>query len=160
MKNRNPIPRYTTRIDAPKPGKDKDGKPAMMCPFCNPSHPLVPGLEAPCGTNLQVRAVQIVYKSKFHDDMVCAKCGKSGDQMVRFQNAFIHIKDCAPGVATLTEAPKFSKLARLFYNPPARIKLMMEKLFGRSMAVDEVTPDGKRTGRVLGYFFMKKGTNP
>lgn len=148
-------PPATTRIDAPRPGKDSNGKPAMLCPFCQPSHPLIPGIEAHCGTNLQVRAVQVVFKAKYHKGMVCAKCGKDGDQMVQFQNAFIHVKDCMPGVATLTDPPKFSKLAQMVYKSHARVQALLQKRFGQAMAVDEVMPDGTRTGQVLGYFFMK-----
>ena len=148
-------PPATTRIEAPKFGKTKDGKDSILCPFCNPTHPLTPGSEAMCGTALQVRAVQMVYKAKHYKGMVCAKCGKDGDQMVRFQNAFIHVKDCTPGVATLTESPQFSKLARLVYTAPPYIKALFEKRFGSAMSVDEVLPNGTRTGNIIGYFFMK-----
>ena len=148
-------PPATTRIGAPKFGKDQKGQSAILCPFCIPTHPIVPGYEAMCGTALEIRAVQPVYKARFYKGMVCAKCGKDGDQMVRFQNAFIHIKDCTPGVATLTEAPKFTKVARVVYNAPRWIKARVEKKFGQAMPVDEILPDGTRTGHVIGYFFLK-----
>jgi hypothetical protein len=104
-----------------------------------------------------MRAVQTVYRAKFIKDMVCAKCGQGGGDMVRFQNAFIHVNDCSPGVVTLVEPPSLSFWARRVYFMPIWFKSRIEKRTGRAMPVDEVLPDGQRTGKVLGYFFMKGG---
>lgn len=112
-------------------------------------------MESLCGTRLEVRAVQVVFRAKYQKDMICVKCGQGGGDMVRFQNAFIHADDCMPGVATFTEPPKYSKVAKLLYNFPAFIKSIIEKKYGKIMPVDEVNPQGERTGVVLGYFFYE-----
>lgn len=153
-KRSNPKPAYSQRVAAPI-GRMEDGKPILMCPFCKPSHPLIMGGTALCGTDLQVRAIQTVFKAKYEKGMLCAKCGKGGGEMVMFQNAFVHINDCMPGVATLTQPPKFSLIARLLYRFPERIKNALKKKFGEIMPVAEVLPDGTRTGKTLGYFFYK-----
>jgi hypothetical protein len=156
MKKSTIKPKFTQRIEAPIAKKEKDGSASLYCPFCKPSHKIMPGMEALCGTRLEVRAVQIVFKAKYEKDMKCAKCGQGGGEMVRFQNAFIHANDCTPGVATLTEAPKFSKWAQIVWGIPwPALKARIEKRTGKAMPVDEVTPDGARTGVVLGHFFFK-----
>ena len=155
MKKTSYRPRITTRIDAPKAGKDKSGKPALMCPFCVPSHPLVPGVQSGCGTDLQMRAVQTVYKAKFIKDMKCAKCGQGGGEMVRFLNAYVHVGDCAPGVVTLADPPDTTFFAHGVYLLPLAFRSRIEKYTGKAMPIDEVMPDGTRTGKTLGYFFLK-----
>jgi hypothetical protein len=155
MKKSTIKPKYTTRIEAPIAKKEKDGSAGLYCPFCKPTHKILPGMEYPCGTRIEVRAAQMVFKAKYEKNMVCAKCRKGGGEMVRFQNAFIHTHDCTPGVATFTEPPKFSKIAEALSRSPEWLKDRVEKRFGKIMPVDEVTPDGTRTGVVLGYFFYK-----
>lgn len=155
MKKSNWKPRITTRIESPRAGKDRNGKPALLCPFCAQTHALIPGVQSGCGTDLQMRAVQTVYKAKFIKEMKCAKCGEGGGEMVRFQNAFVHIHDCAPGVVTLSEPPDMSFWARGIYMLPLSFKKRIEKYTGKVMPIDEVMPDGTRTGKTLGYFFLK-----
>lgn len=154
-KRNTPKPRIDQRIAAPLAKQDEKGKAVLMCPFCKPSHVLIPGTTAKCGTDLQVRAVQMMFNAKYEKDMVCVKCGKGGGRMVRFQNSFVHADDCTPGVATLTEAPKFSTMARVMFHLPDRIKELFKTSLGEIMPVAEVTPDGTRTGKTLGYFFYK-----
>jgi len=155
MKKSNFKPRTTIRIEAPLAGKGKDGKPTLLCPFCHPTHPIIPGKVSLCGTNLEMRATQTVFRARFIKNMVCAKCGQGGGDMVHFQNAFIHVHDCTPGVATFTEPPSMTWFARSVYWLPNGFKKHIEKRTGRAVPVDEVKPDGTRTGKVLGYFFNR-----
>ena len=155
MKQSRVKPRTTVRIEAPQAGKGKDGKPTLLCPFCRPTHPLIPGKVSMCGTALEMRAVQTVFKAKFIKGMVCAKCGQGGRDMVHFQNAFVHVHDCTPGVATFTDPPDLSFFAHGVYLLPLSFRKRIEKYTGTAMPVDEVKPDGTRTGQVLGYFFNK-----
>lgn len=155
MKKNSIRPRVTTRIEAPIAKMEKK-EAVLYCPFCKPTHKIVPGLEHPCGTRLEVRAVQEVYKARYDKTLKCAKCGRGDGEMVRFQAGFIHTHDCTPGVAALTEPPKFSMAAKVIYNLKwPRVKSEIEKRTGRAMKVDEVTPEGARTGNVLGYTFLK-----
>lgn len=155
MKQSRVKPRTTVRIEAPLAGKGKDGKPTLLCPFCKPTHPIIPGKVSMCGTALEMRAVQTVFKARFIKGMVCAKCGQGGGDMVHFQNAFVHVHDCTPGVAVLTQPPVFTPFARLVYGLPEKLKTRIEKRTGMAVPVDEVKPDGTRTGQVLGYFFNR-----
>lgn len=155
MKKSSTQPKITTRVKVPIAKMEK-GEAVLFCPFCQPTHSIVPGREYLCGTFLEVHAVQTVYRAKFEKNMICAKCGKGGGEMVQFRQGFIHTHDCAPGVAALTEEPKFTPLAKVIYHlnwPYA--KKQIEKRIGRAMKVDEVTPEGERTGKVLGYAFFK-----
>lgn len=146
-------PPVTERIEAPKITRDKDGNAILYCPFCEPTHPLRPENNSSCGTILQVRAVRTIYRAKYDKRFVCVKCGKGGDEMVRFQNGFVHTHDCAPGVVTLEQPPEFSKLAERVYN--SRFRKVMEAMFGEVVPVLEVTPEGEKTGVTLGYFFTR-----
>jgi hypothetical protein len=155
MKKNSVRPRYTTRVEAPIAKMEKN-EAVLYCPFCKPTHRIAPGVETACGTRLEVRAVQMVFKAKYEKNMICVKCKQGGGEMVQFRNGFLHTHDCAPGVAALTEEPKFTPLAKVIYNLnwPA-VKSKIEKRTGRAMKVDEVTPEGERTGKVLGYAFFK-----
>lgn len=155
MKKNTVRPRTTQRVEAPIAKMEKK-EAILYCPFCRPTHKIVPGVENPCGTRLEVRAVQTVYKARYMKEMVCLKCGQGGGEMVQYRNGFVHTHDCAPGVAALTEEPKFNKWAEIVYGMPwPAVKSAIEKRVGRAMQVDEVAPDGKRTGKVLGYAFFK-----
>ena len=146
----------TRRSSLPLVETIKGGK-VLMCPFCKPSHPVVPFQQAQCGTMIEVQAVQEVYRAKFDKRIKCAKCGQGGGEMVRWQNAFLHVIDCAPEIRTMAEPPKYSKLAGVVYNMQASwIKSQLEKFTGKAVPVDEVTPDGQKTGVVLGHFFYGK----
>lgn len=128
-----------------------------MCPFCKDSHPISPFVPSSCGTFVEVTAVQEVVRAKYNKNIKCAKCGQGGGEMVQWQNAYIHANDCTPGVRTMAEPPKYSKLAGVIYNMQAGwIKTQLEKITGKAVPVDEVTPNGTKTGVVLGHFFYGK----
>lgn len=155
MKKSTTHPRAFTRVLAPI--AKMQGKEAVLyCPFCKPTHKILPGAPNPCGTFLEIQAVQTVFKAKYEKNLVCLKCGQGGGEMVQYRNGFIHTHDCAPGVAALTEEPKFNRWAKIVYQIPwLALKTRIEKHVGRAMKVDEVKPDGERTGKVLGYAFFK-----
>lgn len=140
----------------------KKGSETLMCPFCMPSHPIYPFTPSSCGTIVEVTAVQTVYHAKYDRTMVCAKCGKGSGDMVKWQNALVHNYDCSPGTMTFAEPPKNSPLAKWVYELPKNsfVKYLMEKAYGRASTLDEVTPQGVRTGNIRGYFFYKpRGKN-
>jgi len=152
MKTKTAQPAFRVREAEPKVTKDMK----IMCPFCPIPHPLVAGEVATCGTYIKVSAVQRIYRTRLNKDMVCAKCGKPGGEMVHFQNAFVHLEDCMPGVAVMNEAPQFSRLASfVFKMKDGKLKNIIEKRTGAAKSVEEVEPNGKRTGRTLGYFFYR-----
>lgn len=157
-KSKNFNPAITERIGVPLIQKDTAEKPLIMCPWCKPSHPLSTVGASACGTILQVRAVQVVYHTRYKKDLICVKCQQGGGDMTMFNNAFIHTHDCMPGVATFVDPPKFSGMAALVFKLPKQIKSIFEKYLGEAKAVEEVTDDGTRTGRTMGYFFWRKAT--
>ena len=126
-----------------------------MCPFCIIPHPLIAGEVSPCGTYIKVSAVQRVYKARHMTGMVCARCGKEGGEMIHARNAFIHLENCTPNEAWISELPKFSRLAEfVFKMKDGKIKTLIENRTGKARSVMNVEPDGKHTG-VLGYFFYR-----
>lgn len=145
----------TERIGQPIITRDKAGNAILNCPFCEPTHPIRPENNATCGTLLQVRAVQTVYRAKYDKRFICVKCGKGGSEMVRFQNGFIHTHNCAPGVVALEQPPKFSKFAKRVASMRPFLRNTMEAMFGKVVPVLEVTPEGVQTGIVLGHFFKR-----
>ena len=157
MKHKRSTPAVTTRTLPPLTEK-KDGRNVLTCPFCVPSHPIRHDAVSPCGTILQVRAVQTVIRAKYEKDMVCVRCGQGGGEMVRYQNAFIHAHDCAPGKLVFTEPPRFSSLAKFIFKWPGRMKNPIEALIGQAQPVKEVDLKGQPTGKTLGYIFWKEQT--
>lgn len=153
-KNKSTRPAVTTRTAQPGYSQEKDGTPVFHCPFCIPTHPLKVGHISACGTVLELQAKQAVVHTKYFPGKVCIKCGKSGGKMVKYQSGYIHLNDCTPGVATLTERPKFSRFARIVYKLPKRAKSIVERLTGQAMEAQEADSDGTRTGKI-DYFFMK-----
>lgn len=149
-------PQITQRFGNPTMKKGESGELVILCPWCKPTHPLSTVGVSACGTQLQLRAVQTVYHAKYRKDMVCIKCQKGGGDMARFNNAFVHILDCMPGVATLIDPPKFSRMASLVFKLPIKIKSIIEKYFGEVKVVEEVDVDGARTGNILGHFFYQR----
>lgn len=148
-------PPVTQRFGTPPIRKGDKGGTEIMCPFCNPSHVLTTQGPAACGTQLQVRAVQTVYDARHNKSLVCVKCHKGGGKMVQFNNSMIHTPDCTPGVVTFIEKPQFSILANLVYHLPTWARARVEPWTGRTEKVDEITPEGERTGRVMGYVFYR-----
>lgn len=148
---------YTVRNGTPKMLKDKEGNTLLICPFCAVPHALTPNVPSQCGTRLILTAEQVVFRAKADKRFICVKCGKGGGEMVRFQNAYIHTHNCSPGVVTMTEPPRFSRMAGLVSKVRnERIRKSIERFTGRAMPVDEVREDGTRTGVVLGHFFHKE----
>jgi len=151
-------PGVRTREDIPLYKRDKDGV-VLLCPFCTPSHPIVPGTPSPCGTSLRVTAVQNIISSRMarQQGLVCVKCRKEGHgEMVQYMNGFVHVEDCAPDVQLLTEVPTYSRLAKMVFQLPEKIRNLVEKRTGVVQVVRGLTPDGQETGKVEGYFFGRK----
>lgn len=144
----------TERIATPVITKGNNGEAILMCPFCIPSHVLSASNTNGCGSMVQMRVVQTVYRAKYNDKLVCVKCAKGGGEMVRFMEAFIHIPDCMPGVATLVDPPPFSRFAK-FVSGRGKLKPLFEYFTGVATPIEEVMPDGTRTGVTLGYFFKR-----
>lgn len=127
----------------------------ILCPFCEPPHPIAVGREAACGTSLKVTAVQVVIPSRTvtKRNLVCVKCHKGGGQMVRFHNGYVHLHECTPHTKLITEPPVFSKLAGLVFRMPPLLRAPLERRLGLARQIKEVDPAGQDTGRTLGYFF-------
>lgn len=134
----------------------------ILCPFCDPPHPIMVGQDSACGTTMKVTAVQTIYPARTtkKHNLVCIKCSKGGGEMVKFNNSFVHAADCAPGTKLITVPPEFSKLAKLIYHLPAWLRKQVEKLTGFAKEVKEVDAEGKETGVILGYFFYSPDPPP
>lgn len=146
----------TYREAAPGTVKDKSGSTVFTCPFCNPTHPISPFQVSPCGTIVDVRAVQATFSSKYDPRIRCAKCGQKGGKMVQRGDAYIHAEECKPGTVFMTEPPAYSTFAKFVYNlKKGSTKAFLEKHLGRAVMSEEVTPQGEKTGVVFGYFFYK-----
>ena len=150
-------PETRTREAPPRMSTSKEGV-TLLCPFCNPSHPIVPGTPSLCGTSLRVTAVQTVISARMArmEKIVCLKCKKSsGGDMVAYMNGYIHLHDCAPGTHLITTPPKYSRFAKVVFGLHPRLRDKIEKRTGKAQRVDEIDPNGNETGRVIGYFFQK-----
>jgi len=90
----------------------------IECPYCHPPHPLRLDLPAPCGTILEVKAVQSLYK-----DVACALCGKSGGTLIKVGELYRHANECSPGKRLYTIPPKRSLGAAIFYRLPKWIQV-------------------------------------
>lgn len=138
--------------------KDKQGHIEMLCPFCVTPHVISPRMPSPCGTTIQVKAVQklITARTAKNEGVKCMKChdDKGGD-MAMCRNGFVHIHDCAPGVVVLPAEPKYSKWAERVFKLPEALRKRIEKRFGEVKEISEIDQDGKETGKILGYFFYK-----
>jgi len=156
VKKHTPRKPYSYRRATPEIGKDAKGNHALLCPFCSPPHPLYPGVVAPCGTTLQIEAVQMVVRATLDNKkLVCAKCGKSGGKMTPFGEGFIHAFDCMPGAAMITES-EFPPMGRFLAWLPEAFQNALAPVVGRAYPVQEVTKTGERTGKVLGYIIQKE----
>lgn len=158
MSKRNSTQSPTTiRRKLPLLEKDEKGANVLMCPFCVPSHPILPFVPSGCGTLVEFQAVQTVYRAKYNDGIVCVKCGKGKGEMVKMNDAYVHNYDCVPGTTTLTVTPKFSKFAGFVFGmKDGRLKEFIQGFTGVAAEVKEVTPSGERTGVILGHFFHRK----
>jgi len=155
-KNNRGVP-YREQVAVPKVQKDENGNVLLMCPFCKPSHPIRAENDSNCGTILQIRATQIVYKAKYDERLICVKCGEGKGEMVKFQNGFVHTPDCRPDIVALESPPEYSKFAEHVYHMKPFWKKFYEGIYGNVAPVKEVEPNGKPTGVILGYFFQPRG---
>ena len=152
---RNPI---KIREAYPLSRKNKDKHIELLCPFCNPPHVILPGKPSACGTEIQVKAVQrmITQRTARAEGIKCLKCHKDvGGNMVRCQNGFIHVEECAPGVVVLASEPKYSRLAEKVFRLPDTLRKVIEKKMGVVKEIKEIDENGEETGKTLGYFFYK-----
>jgi hypothetical protein len=157
MKHKHYTPSIKTRELPPIAHKTRGGV-ALMCPFCNPTHPLVPGQPNNCGTEIRVTAVQAIVSARTvrQEGLTCVKCRVKGSgEMVRYMNGYIHFQECAPEIKLLRETPKYSRWAELVYRFPEGIRAKIEKMTGIVQMVHELTPEGAETGKVQGYFFSR-----
>lgn len=138
---------------------DKKDEVRILCPFCDPPHPISIGKPSPCGTQLKLTAVQALIPARtVHKyDLKCAKCHQGGGEMIQFHQGYVHLHECSPGTKLMTEAPAFSKAAKYIYKLPERLRTPIERYTGSARMVREVDPQGNDTGVVLGYFFYKNG---
>lgn len=144
--------------EAPPKVKEDGTNVLIMCPFCDVPHPVSVGKQAACGTELRVTAVQTVIPARTVNKhkLVCFKCNQGGGEMVPFNQGFIHLIDCAPGTKLLAEPPtNFSRWASWVYNLPLNVRKKIEARTGVARKVEEIDPQGKPTGRTLGYLFYK-----
>lgn len=156
MKHKSTRSDVKTRELPPKVVQTKKGV-MIQCPYCNPPHAILPGVESQCGTTLRVTAVQKYLNphATRHNKLICLKCGQGGGEMVRYRNGFVHMQECAPDTKLMTEIPPLSKVARLVYKLPVKLRALIEKRTGEVKELQEIDKEGKPTGLVLGYFFWK-----
>lgn len=153
------VPKQETRFreEIPQLHQTKAGA-QLLCPFCIPTHPLVPGVPNPCGTVLHVTAAQMIYTKKTvaSRKLICSKCKQGGGEMVQYMNVYAHIPDCKPDTFLLPQLPDFNYLARVVFGLPAGpLKEWLEKRYGSAQQVQDIDADGNKTGKVIGYFFLK-----
>jgi len=129
----------------------------ILCPFCEPPHPIAVGQPAACGTALLVKAVQVVYPTRTVNQrgLKCIKCHQGGGKMVQFNQGFVHLHECTPGTKLMAEAPQFTRWAQFVFGLPLPIRNAVERFTGAAKQVKEVDPEGHDTGKTLGYFFFK-----
>jgi len=146
----------TTR-EAPPKYKNDGGNVQILCPFCEPSHPIYPHKISACGTLLKVAAVQTVYPARTlkKAEVVCVKCGKPGGEMVAYGRGFVHVQECNPERKLLAEAPTYSEWARRVYNMPNWLRGWLERFTGAATEVIELDGEGRETGRIIGYYFAE-----
>lgn len=158
---RDPI---QVREAPPLPIQNKAGAIELHCPFCTDRHLLDPRKEGTCGTRVEVMAVQeiITEKMVLAEKLTCLKCHQGGGDMVRFNKGFIHLKECSPEKIYLHEEPDYNLLAKFIYHLPAKIRGLAERYTGRSIRIEDIDKSGNKTGKILGYLFLKgtKNANP
>ena len=136
--------------------KNADGNVQILCPYCQPTHPIYPDKISACGTFLKVTASQTVYLSRTirKAEVVCVRCGKGSGEMVRYGKGFVHVENCNPERRLLAEPPIYSEWARRVYNMPKMLRECFQWIIRKPIVeVNEVDETGKETGKVLGYYF-------
>lgn len=161
MKHKTFRPIVNTRELPPKVRQTPNGF-QLLCPFCIPTHVIVPGQSATCGTELKLTAIQTVIPARTANDkqLRCMKCHVVGKgPMVRFGGGFVHREDCQPGTKLLIDPPPHSKLAqRVYHLKDGHLKRWLERRYGKAQYVGEVDNAGNETGKILSYFFQKVRT--
>lgn len=155
MKQHSTQPRDYSVDERPIKGGGKE----LLCPFCDPPHPLHPDGNN-CGAVLRVTAVRVVIPARVvrMKKLVCLKCGKGLGEMVHIgTSSYIHAVDCQPGTHIVMRPPKFDKSAEIVSKLPAPVRKIIEKRTGKASAMKEILPDGTETGKILGYFYYKDG---
>lgn len=125
------------RVRPPLIGK-VEGNAAVLCPFCKPPHPILADREGPCGTRLELRAIQVTY-----ENVVCTLCGKSGGTLVRVGDRYRHTYNCSPGKYLYATPPKKSILAGILFKMPDWTHLQFARMFGK-VAVEFFDANGRR----------------
>lgn len=149
----------TTREQQPMMGGDKT-HPVLLCPFCNPTHPLGIGPENPCGTIINVTAVQTVYKAKLNPGMTCVRCKQAGGTMVKYLQGFAHTHECVKGLVLLPFIPEDNRFARFVFNmKDGKLKEFLQRKNGIAQPIREIDPQGNETEKILGHFFYKPQVN-
>jgi hypothetical protein len=136
----------------------RKGSKDIYCPFCTPSHIILPNKPTTCGTEIHVKAIQymITQRTAKQKGITCMKCHKdTGGNMVACMQGFIHAHDCAPGTIVLSSEPEYSKMAEHVYRMPDRLRKMVEKKMGEVKQIKEIDAEGNETGKINGYFFYK-----
>lgn len=155
--NNAPKPELKTREALPKVRKEGNGV-ILECPFCEIPHPVSVGQDSACGTTLRVTAVQTIIPTRTVNKrkLLCIKCGKSGGEMVPFNQGVVHLIDCMPGTKLMAQPPSnFSKMAKLVYGLSEGIRNVIEKRTGVVKRIDEIDLHGKETGKTLGFIFYR-----
>lgn len=156
MSKKKPFrPQTTTRSRDPK-FRTVDGNVQILCPYCDPPHPIYPHQMSACGTILQVSAVQNVFPARTTKkaEVLCVRCGKGGGDMVQFGKGFVHAESsCNPERRMIAAPPHYSNWARGVYNMPKFIRSFVMRFTGPVIEVNEVDEKGQETGKILGYYF-------
>lgn len=153
-----PLPSTRMREMAPKL-YEKDGTAMVLCPWCTPTHPLLPEESSPCGTRIKITAVQTIYTEAFvaEHKLTCAKCGQGGGEMIEYKKVYAHLPDCKPDTFLLADQPHYTFLAAVvFQMKEGRLRDILEKKYGLAQKVMEIDEKGAQTNKVLGYFFLKR----
>jgi hypothetical protein len=149
------------REEMPKMTSTKEGA-VIWCPFCVPSHAITPGQASPCGTQLKLTAVQTVIPARVArmQKIVCLKCHETGEgDLVPYMKGFIHLIDCKPDTNLLRTTPEFSRAAEWVFKLPVGLRARVCRVTGYPQQVREIDPDGKETGKIIGYFFLRGNAN-
>ena len=118
-------PKPITRDATPVMGK-LGGKDVLMCPYCDPPHPISTQEVSPCGTVLEVRAIQAVFKGQ-----KCALCGQTNGHQIMAGSRFVHTPDCTPGKKMYAVAPDKSAWAAVLWRFPDWVQLWVARKFGK-----------------------------
>ena len=129
------------RIRRQAPRISNDGKGVLIeCPYCHPPHPLRVDLPAPCGTILELRAIQNLYR-----DVKCVLCENSQGTLIKVGEYYRHAHECSPGKRIYTVPPEKSRSAAVFHRFPKFLHKFYARNFGK------VVIELSHQGEVAGY---------